>query len=167
MSDVGRVPKGIEDQDVVAFLTNFGLTNQPVYVEFGDRGYAADFCHVSVKHIVQNERGRRIHGWAIWQFDNFVVAEFHSVWENPDGVLVDITPPKWGASRVLFVADPSLAIVNEGNRQILYSDRTSIKDFPYLFRGEVTESDVWAMPNDHILLTAYAAELGLPDTSMV
>ncbi|MEJ0058174.1 MAG: hypothetical protein WDM79_00585 [Terricaulis sp.] len=166
MSEAGKVPKP-EDPDVLAFLQNFGLSAAPVYVEFEDRGYDPNFCHVSAKHAAQQHGGRRAHGWAIWQFTELVIAEFHSVWENADGALVDVTPPKWNAKNILFVEDLSLQITTAGGMQMLYTNRSSVPDLPYWWLGQPVPYERFGMPNNNVHLVRYCSQLGMVDTSML
>lgn len=163
----GKLPASETDQDVLTFLAIHGLTEKPVYVEFRDHGYEPNFCHVSAKHAALTKGGNRIHGWAIWQFPEYVLAEFHSIWEDLAGEWIDVTPPKFDPNKVLFVADPTLSIYNHGEVQALYCDRSSIKEKPYWFQNRQINDAEWGMPNDTPDLVRYCAKLGLPDTSMV
>lgn len=164
---IGRLPTSATDPDVQALCRLHNLTDQPVYVDYEDHGYEADYCHVSAKHAEITRGGKRIHGWAIWQFDSCAMAEFHSIWEDPNGRLIDVTPPKWGEAKILFVPDLSLSIVDWGNIQALYTDRSSLASHPYWHMGNPTEALEWGVPNDASDLVRYCAKLGLPDTSMV
>lgn len=57
--------------------------------------------------------GGRQHGWMIAQDSTkeFIEAQFHAVWINPEGVLIDVTPRPDGEKRVMFVPDHSREIV--------------------------------------------------------
>jgi hypothetical protein len=164
------LPASETHPDVLEFLNLWNLRD-PIYVDYQDvgEGYRPDFCHVSVKHVALNRGGRRIHGWALWQFSqggvDVIVADFHSVWETPDGVLVDVTLPKDG-NKVLFVRDPELVITRVGNVQRLYNNRTNVPDAPRLWNGNPTGEEFFGMPDDQPSLVAYCAQLGLPNTSM-
>tara|TARA_R110000772_G_scaffold142476_1_gene252147 strand:- start:535 stop:990 length:456 start_codon:yes stop_codon:yes gene_type:complete len=142
------------------------LNESPIYLDYEDHGYEPDFCHVSAKHAALQNGGLRIHGWAVWQYNKMALAEFHSVWERPDGVLVDVTPPKFGAKRILFIPDSRLSIVDHGSAQALYTDRCSRSEEPYWYRGAPTQEVEWGMPNNNAALVVYCEKLGLPDTSM-
>lgn len=89
-----ELPGSGSDADVLEYLKLWNLSS-PVFVDFEDLGggYEPKFCHVSSKHIVQQRGGRRIHGWALWRFrqgsNAVIVGDFHSVWEQSDGKLVD------------------------------------------------------------------------------
>lgn len=165
------MPVSETDPAVIDFLKLWKLQN-PVYLDYTDvgEGYASDFCHVSAKHIASMSGGHRVHGWALWKYSqdgaDVVVGDFHSVWEDPDGVLVDVTPPKAG-KRILFVRDPTLAIGKVGNIQKLYNNRTNVPDTPRLWNGQPTDEEFFGVPDDHPSLVAYCKKLGLTDTSML
>lgn len=173
MQDEKKLPASEDDPYVWEFLDLWGLKD-PVFVDYVDMGagYVADFCHVSAKHAAQEHGGRRVHGWALWQYDDpsgvhppIIMGDFHSVWETPDGVLNDVTPPKLG-NKVLFVRDPSLTIKATGTSQLLYHNRTNVPAAPRLWKGNIVVHDCFPMPNDNPHLVAYCRKLGLPDTSM-
>lgn len=166
-----ELPGSASDADVLEYLRLWNLTG-PVFVDFQDlsAGYEPDFCHVSSKHIVQQSGGWRVHGWALWRFrqgsETVIVGDFHSVWEQADGKLVDVTPPKRG-TRVLFVRDPSLSIRATGSGQLLYHNRTNVPQAPRIWQGNPISDDTFEVPNNNPSLVAYCKKLGLPDTSMV
>lgn len=63
-------------------------------------------CFPNVQRMIQEQGGQQINGWAIWQWENILVeAEAHSVWRNPEGGLVDITPHDNGEREILFLHD--------------------------------------------------------------
>lgn len=165
------MPTSEKDQAVLDFLKLWKLQN-PVYLKYEDvgEGYGPDFCHVSAKHIAAKRGGRRVHGWALWKYSqdgaDVIVGDFHSVWQNPDGVLVDVTPPKAG-KKVLFVPDPSLAIRRDGNIQQLHSNRTNVPLAPRLWNGRPTDQEYFGVPDDHPPLVEYCKKLGLSDTEML
>jgi hypothetical protein len=165
------MPTSETDPDVMDFLKLWKLQN-PIYLDYTDVGedYGSNFCHVSAKHIVSKRDGRRVHGWALWKYSEgvvgIVIGDFHSVWENSNGVLVDVTPPKVG-KRILFVRDPSLAIGKVGNIQKLYNNRTNVPETPRLWNGAPTDNEFFDVPDDHPSLVVYCQKLGLADTSML
>lgn len=66
-------------------------------------------CFPNVQRIVREQGGKQVNGWAIWQWANILVeAEAHSVWENPEGQLIDITPHDNGESEILFLCDDNM-----------------------------------------------------------
>lgn len=169
LNEIPLLPKSIFDRDVIAFLSNFSLKDIPTYVAFQDQGqgYEPDYCHVSAKHIAQMNGGQRVHGWALWQFSEMVLADFHSIWRNPQGQLIDVTPPKWGESRVFFVPDPSLQITASGDEQHLFCNRSSDRDRPFYFNGQPVLDQRVSISNKHPHLAKYCSKLGLKSTSML
>ena len=71
-------------------------------------------CFPNVERMVQEQAGQQINGWAIWQWANVLVeAEAHSVWQSPEGELIDITPHINGENEILFLRDDDM--VYKGN----------------------------------------------------
>jgi hypothetical protein len=72
--------------------------------QYGLYGWCADGVNEKVKH----DGGYIRFGWTIWEWPNVLLtAEFHSVWSDPNGELVDITPKPQGESSIVFVPDAS------------------------------------------------------------
>lgn len=45
-------------------------------------------------------------GWQLWEWPHVLVeAEFHAVWQSPQGQMIDLTPKPHQESTVLFVPD--------------------------------------------------------------
>jgi len=88
-------------------------------------------CVRLVDAAVQSGGGERVDGWAIWERPRILVeAEFHSVWNTPDGSLRDLSPLPSGIESRLFLPDPGL--VYDG-RQI-NNVRRAIDSHPSLTR---------------------------------
>lgn len=64
-------------------------------------------CIGAVREKVIRDGGRIVFGWQIWKCDYLVEAEFHAVWETPDGEgLKDITPKNYpDITHILFLED--------------------------------------------------------------
>jgi hypothetical protein len=131
----------------------------PVYLSYHDQGYGADWCHVSAKHHAMRNGGRRVHGWALWQFPNGVVGDFHSVWENPDKTLIDLTPPKNGKNQVLFVCDRVTDIYLINDIFALPTNRMSPPNSPYWWEGKPTADTVWGLLPQNPHFVKYCAGL--------
>lgn len=72
------------------------------------------WCFDGVLQKVKHDGGGVRLGWVIWEWPNaFLNAEFHAVWIEPAGQLVDITPKPLGETRILFAPDPSYPHVSE------------------------------------------------------
>lgn len=65
-------------------------------------------CTEIVRRKVEREGGRIIYGWQIWKSDILVEAEFHAVWETPEGELKDVTPKPPQFNQILFLEDETL-----------------------------------------------------------
>ena len=70
----------------------------------------ASYCHENVQRQVFEFGGSVQHGWLIWEASidakpAYYDAEFHAVWRNTAGILVDITPTRDGEIEVLFAPD--------------------------------------------------------------
>jgi hypothetical protein len=65
-------------------------------------------CHFNVVQQTADYAGSAVAGWSICldQHGN-LESLFHSVWRNPTGELIDVTPAPHGSTRTLFLEDPS------------------------------------------------------------
>ncbi|WP_155251007.1 hypothetical protein [Sinorhizobium meliloti] len=164
MTPVGIVPSATE-QEVATLLSINNLTSTPFLVPYEDYGYDAQQCHISAKHHAIIRGGKRVHGWAIWRFDHptsqsIAVAEHHSVWEDVNGNLIDVTPPRYGAAAVLFVRDDSATIHQEGRNFVMRTDLTSWHEVPRMFAGNPTQYEFYPLdPTVRPDVTSYAASL--------
>ena len=165
--EIGRLPSSVSDPDVVAFVRIFGLTEPPVYLAHNDVGYGPEWCHVSTKDRALKHGGRRVHGWAIWQFTGVAIADFHSIWETEEGELVDVTPPKFGGDRVLFVRDDTCKIEEENGMYLLCVNRSSNPQSPFYWQGKPTEFSHWQLSPTNPHLVAYCQELNFPVSSIL
>ncbi len=56
---------------------------------------------------VKEHGGKQIYGWCIHVWKKVMIeAEFHCIWETPDGKLIDITPKKERGKEIVFIPDP-------------------------------------------------------------
>ena len=105
--------------------------SKPVFLPFTpiDARYLPKFCHLNVMHAVERFGGRRVFGWVIWELAKFkfVEGEFHSVWETPEGHLVDLTPRVDGEAEILFLRDDRRRIERVAGRDFAYANRTNGK----------------------------------------
>ncbi|PZV15533.1 MAG: hypothetical protein DCF21_11640 [Leptolyngbya sp.] len=64
-------------------------------------------CHINTCIQKKLEGGSIEYGWVIWKDDvtGSIEAEFHSVWKDKKGDLLDITPRVDGEKKILFVPD--------------------------------------------------------------
>ena len=103
-----RPPKLIKPY-VVSFCRSFVADPQPVYVAVQPvRGAATNDCFKTVPQHVAVVGGEQIIGWAIWEWPRVLIeAEFHCVWRQSNGTLLDISPKVVPIPRILFVSDPT------------------------------------------------------------
>lgn len=81
--------------------------SEPAFIPVqSDQDGMYGFCNLTVAEKIKKEGGRPVHGWMIWEWPGvFWTAEFHMVWENPNGELIDVTPKPDGETSILFLRD--------------------------------------------------------------
>lgn len=64
-------------------------------------------CFFNTWAKIKYSGGGKQTGWLIAQdsVNDFIEAQFHAVWVDPNGVLVDVTPRTDGEKRVMFIPD--------------------------------------------------------------
>jgi hypothetical protein len=155
------MPASLTDPAVVAFATEFGLTDPPVILTYQNEGYGPDWCHVSAKAQAIKHGGRRVHGWALWQYPNGLMGEFHSVWEDANGTLIDVTPPKFGGRQVMFVRDKVTDIYEINGLFAQPNNRMPPPHAPFWWDGHQIDDAVWGFdPTANMAFVAYCAKLG-------
>jgi hypothetical protein len=147
---------------VQAFAQALNSSARPVVLKYQNLNYASDQCHLSAKHAALTKGGRRVHGWAIWQDTVYTFAEFHSVWEMPDTTLVDITPPKFSASQILFIRDFKESIISNGCNYELPTDRSTDPNNPCYLFGKPTHYTHWPLSPSAPALVSYCQTLNMP-----
>lgn len=160
MQHLGRVPSH-EDPAVQRFLTKWDIKENPIRLPYADHGYDAAQCHVSAKHKALADGGRRVHGWVLWMFHDLLLADHHSVWEDDDGNLVDVTPPSNGGGEILFARDDSARIEEVDGAIQLFTQRTADEEDHWYWQGESSEYSNWPCPPDKADLVAYCAKLNI------
>jgi len=109
------VPKEI-DERVRALVEKVDPSHEPIYVNvWPEKGAEISDCFRVVERKVQQDGGRMVLGWQVWQTKHLIEAECHAVWEKPNGDLLDITPKQFKTKRILFLEDEN--VVYDG-RQI-------------------------------------------------
>ncbi|RCS47656.1 hypothetical protein DTL42_14135 [Bremerella cremea] len=101
-------PRIVSD-DIRAFCQSLVAGSTALFVDFVQvDGAVPDECFDNVDLLVTNQGGRPLLGWTIWEWEGALLeAEFHAVWEDDDGNLVDPTPKADGEQRILFLPDRS------------------------------------------------------------
>jgi len=163
---MATLPSSVTAPSVVEFVTGWGLTGAPALISYTDHGYGPDWCHVSSKAHALKYKGRRVHGWALWEFgDGGATGNFHSVWEDASGLLVDLTPPKYGSGETLFVRDPTVKIVANLGFFEMPHNRLAIGPQQILldpFTGDIAQSPHWQLTASNPAFAAYCALHELP-----
>jgi hypothetical protein len=98
---MGTIPTRIID-----VMTTFGR-GEPCYIPvISNSRFKSGFCYENVNKKIQNHGGSIVFGWCIWQTGNlYLTAEFHAVWRNKQGKLIDITEKPDGEKQIVYVPD--------------------------------------------------------------
>ncbi|ULB11836.1 hypothetical protein ORIO_18545 [Cereibacter azotoformans] len=137
------------DDEVADWMRVNAFTGGAERLIYQNEGYEPRYCHMASKHHALQQGGRRVHGWAIWRFvdtsGSIIIAEHHSVWEAPSGVLIDVTPPASGGSEILFLRDDGATISLAESGFVMHTDRTNFADMPRMLRGEPVPYEFWLL----------------------
>ena len=122
----------LTDDNLYDLSSRIDSSEEPRYVPCKpQRGAPINECFPLVEEKVDTEGGKIILGWQIWKGKLLIEAEFHAIWESPNGEWIDITPKSLSFSEVLFVPDP--AAVYEGkqvaNIRINITNNSLVDDF--------------------------------------
>lgn len=107
--DFGRsltTPKKI-NHNVKELVKSIGVNVTPIYANVEPKeGARPNECFDNVKIYAEQHGGEVQYGWQIWEKTGVVIeAEFHAVWKNHEGNLVDITPKTDNEQKILFIPD--------------------------------------------------------------
>lgn len=93
-------------------------------------------CLTIVPEHITKHGGKQKFGWCIHVWKGVLVeAEFHCVWETPEGNLVDLTPKKEHGDAIIFIPDPDIKYTGvqiENIRKPL-TNNPDVKEFIQLF----------------------------------
>lgn len=106
-----KTPQSIDEPILRFCRVTLQCEREPVFLELAKDGKAVvQQCYFSVINKIHREGGRIQFGWMIWYEEgHFIEGEFHAVWLDPDGKLIDITPKVDGEKRILFCPDDKTA----------------------------------------------------------
>lgn len=94
--------------DIKFLLSKLDTCSEPVFLRsIPEPKSPLNECFPTVDKKVKSSGGKRVLGWQIWKTSLLVEAEFHAVWQSPEGNLVDITPKSLPLTEILFVPDES------------------------------------------------------------
>ena len=97
---------------VLDFCVKVSPNQQPIYLpavppELGELPLE---CFENSRLRAERHGGEIVHGWVIWEWPRVMIeGEFHAVWRQKDGHLVDVTPRKDAEKKILFLPQPSRA----------------------------------------------------------
>jgi len=124
-------PKEIGDS-LMRLRSKIGVETQPVFVPVRDTdGHQPGDCFFNVRRKISRDGGGIQHGWTIWEApDKLIEGEFHAVWVDQDGALIDITPKIDGEREILFIPDPQRVYEEKpiDNIRLALSDDPAIKE---------------------------------------
>ena len=152
------------NRDVRRLLTHLRLPAENVhFLDVRAQGGATQLeCFENVRLCILERGGTAAHGWLVWLWPNVLVeAEFHCVWQSPDGGFEDVTPRPDGDMKVLFVTDPPRAYagVSVDNVRIPLRDDKLVRDFIRCFELRFEVLNRGERANQHGLISVPEAEI--------
>ena len=153
----------LDDAHVLAFCDSV-VPASCVYVAqcFPLLGEPFNECFSIVPKQIAAHGGNQLTGWAIWEVPGvYIEAEFHAVWQRPDGQIVDISPRPFYFPSIIFLPDSKRQYVGrqvDNIRKPLVRDQHVIR-FLYLShrRFEILNQGDLADQHGEITLTNKAA----------
>lgn len=105
----GIVPK-IIDKEIERFCKKINYKKKPIYIDIRPANNAIiDECFINVDKFIKDNGGSCVNGWVIWLHPHCLLeAEFHAIYKDETGNLIDVTPHKGNISQILFLEDDSL-----------------------------------------------------------
>lgn len=94
--------------DVKRLIDKLNTGVEPVYIDC-EPEVGADIanCFPIVQEKILKFGGEMVLGWEIWKTRLLVEGEFHAIWRNSDGRLIDISPKPIPLERILFLPAPN------------------------------------------------------------
>lgn len=121
---------------------------------------AHDDCFPIVNEHVRLNGGQSVFGWAVWERSGvFIEAEFHAVWQAPDGELVDIVPRLRPFTQIVFLPDHTRKYEGrqvDNFRMALVPDN-DVKRFLFLFKRKFEILNAGERAYQHEVLLPKAA----------
>lgn len=74
--------------------------------------------YINVQEKVAKDGGNLVYGWAIWQGDFICEGEHYAVWEDNDGNLTDVTPPRVALEKIMFIPDDRFTAEDKQARNV-------------------------------------------------
>jgi hypothetical protein len=103
----------ITPQKISKYLLKFCLKiseEKPSYLAISPTDWAIElYCTENVERMIKENGGAVQYGWQIWEWPNvWIMAEFHAVWVDKNGIYRDITPKPERFTRILFLPDDKI-----------------------------------------------------------
>jgi hypothetical protein len=96
----------LEDIHLEKLISKIKTDSTPIYVDIKAESEAAIIeCFPNVERKIKSDGGNMVFGWAIWKTKLFIEAEYHGIWNSPEGELIDITPRTIPSQKILFLRD--------------------------------------------------------------
>lgn len=101
------LPAAIDTEHVRAFCDEVAPGQQPVSVSCEPlANQPMNECFAVIPQHVLAAGGEQLLGWAIWEYPGiFIEAEFHAVWRDPSGRLLDLSPRPIAFDKITFLPD--------------------------------------------------------------
>lgn len=96
-----------ESPFVTRLTQALAIESQPILVKHEPlKGKPLKECFPIVAEHVEKCGGKPVFGWALIELTGiWIEAEFHAVWQRPDGSMVDIAPREFSPKELLFLPD--------------------------------------------------------------
>ena len=93
---------------LIAICEQLAPGTKPIYIDvLSDTGAPTNECFHLVEERARREGGSRLIGWALWEMPGlYAEAEYHAIWQAPDGRYLDISPKLEPTAKVLFLPIP-------------------------------------------------------------
>lgn len=90
-----------------------------------------------------------------------MMAEHHSVWENEDGDLIDVTPPRHGGAQTLFLRGDMARVFGSNSEIQVLTNLADIKKGVFFRDGKIVSYSSCLLPEDlRELACEYAGKIG-------
>jgi len=108
-------------KDLLAFQRTMAGTGRPVIVKVDVHPEAVtNDCFVNVDKKIAECGGVRVHGWRVYQIPLALMeAEFHAVWESPQGFKRDVSDCE-GQKEVVFIPEPKRSFKDRRIQNVFY-----------------------------------------------
>jgi|ERR1043166_3802155 hypothetical protein len=118
---------------VLSLVAELAPSQRPQFVAVEPLPWAEELaCIDVVDRCVSENGGRQVLGWGLWEWPGVLLeAEFHAIWEKPDGSVTDPTPKRGPVQKILFLPDPEARVVafQKDNVRRPLAKRKEILDF--------------------------------------